>query len=58
MGTLLPVLYVVLLVMFIASVPLTLLARYAWNSRRMFLIFSAIGLGSMITLFVLVWPSA
>ena len=56
MGSLLPVIYIVLLLLFIATIPLTLLARYAWNDKRLFLLFSAIGIGSMITLFVLIWP--
>jgi hypothetical protein len=51
-------LYILLLIVFIASIPLTMLARYAWNSRRLFLLFSAIGLGAMIVLFILVWPEA
>jgi hypothetical protein len=58
MASLLPVVYMALLVLFIASIPLTLLARYAWNSRGLFLAFSAMGLGSMVILFVLIWPDA
>jgi hypothetical protein len=58
MGSFQTVVYILLLLIFIASIPLTMLARYAWNSRRLFLLFSGIGLCAMITLFILIWPEA
>ena len=52
------ILYIVLLVVFIATIPLTWLAKYAWRSKRLFLLFSCIGLVCFITGAIIVWTRA
>jgi len=49
------VLYIVLLIVFIGTVPLTWLSKYAWKSRALFLIFSGIGLASFLILTLMIW---
>lgn len=47
--------YIALLLFFIASIPLTWLSKYAWKSRKLFLLFAALGLFSFLALMAIVW---
>ena len=47
--------YIALLMLFIASIPLTWLSKHAWRSKRLFLLFALVGLGSFFVLLLMVW---
>lgn len=55
MADLSSLLYIVLLIVFIATVPLTWLAKHAWRSKVLFLIFAGMGLTSFIVLSIMIW---
>jgi len=56
MATMEGIAFIILLVTFISSIPLTWLSKHAWRSKKLFILFSALGVMSFILMTLIVWP--